>query len=344
MENVRRALGGASLALLFMACNEPKAPERAGAPSAESSSAPALVSLRLGGPWNAAAGKVPKATGAFGYAVELGLAQPILARHGYVFAGFVPFNNGPPVFQALQAGSIEVGTFGDTPAVAGRASGIASRVIVVDKPVGDAWLLAKKGVTRIEELAGKRVGLQFGSNFDKYGRGVLKAAGLLDRVELINISIGDSFAALLRGDIAAVGVPAATAANWLGREQFPVLDRASKTHPLLQGTSVTVVTEAFFSAHSNIQTAFWEATRAGIDAIHKDKEKYLRFISAANGLDLEAVRQSSPLRYGDRPIDLEGAASVRSTLDFLLDFGIAKAPFSLDDWFVNGPKEGGKAL
>lgn len=324
----------ASCALLFLLCacgRKAESPVAGDAPAAE----PVRVKLRVGGPWNAAAGKVPKATGAFGYAVERGLAQPILVRHGYEYAGFVPFNNGPPIVQALRAGSIEIGIFGDTPAVSGKAGGVDTRVIVIDKPIGDAWLLGKRGgVTRVAELAGKRVGLQFGSNFDKYGRGVLKDAGILERVELINIPIADGFSALTRGDLDAIGLPANTAATWLQKTPFPVLDRASRDHPALQGTSVTVVTSAFLRAHPDLQAAWWEAAKAGIAEIEKDKERYLQFVADANGMPIAAVRESMPLRFGDQPIDPEGKASVRSTLAFLLEFGTAKASFSIDDWVV----------
>ncbi len=318
-----------------IACSEPRGTP--GERTAASAQASAPVALRVGGPWSAAAGKEPKATGAFGYALELGKAQPILARHGFRFAGFVAFHNGPPIVQALQSGSIEVGIFGDTPAVSGKAGGVDTRAIVIDKPIGDAWLLARKGgPTRVAELAGKRVGLQFGSNFDKYGRGVLKDAGLLERVQLINIPIPESFAALTRGDLDAVGVPANTAATWLRKNSFPVLERASKDHPKLQGTSVTVVTSRFLRAHPTLPTAWWEAARAGIDEIRKDGEAYLRFVSEVHGMPLDAVRESMPLRFGDQPIDPEGKASVRSTLEFLLEFGTAKAPFSIDEWVVEG--------
>lgn len=145
--------------------------------------------VSLGGPWSAAAGKEPRATGALGYALALGRAQPILAQHGFEYRGFVSCNNGPPVVQAVVHGSVAVGTLGDTPAVSGKAGGVDTRAILIEKPVGDAWFLARRdGAETVAELAGKKVGLQFGSNFDKYGRGVLSAAQVLDRVELVNVS------------------------------------------------------------------------------------------------------------------------------------------------------------
>lgn len=294
-----------------------------------------LVPLRLGGPWTAAAGKTPKATGAFGYALALGKAQPILARHGFEFAGFVAFNNGPPIVQALQAGSIEIGALGDTPAVSGRAGGIDTRALIIEKPTGDAWFVAKqKGVAKLADLKGQRIGLQFGSNFDKYGRGVLAAEGLLQDVQLLNIPIAEGLGALLRGDIAGYALPANTAATWVEKHGFPVLDRASQTHPELQGTTVTLVTSQFWAAHPQLQAAWWEAMAAGIAEIARDGDAYLRFLADAQGYTVEVLRQTQPLAFAERPIDPQGKASVASTLDFLLKFGTAKAAFELDRWVV----------
>ena len=324
-----------ALGLLLSAC-------QGRSQAAVSSNEAALVPLRLGGPWSAAAGKTPKAIGPLGYALELGKAQPILARHGYRFERFVSFNNGPPIVQALQAGSIELGTLGDTPAVSGRAGGVDTRAVLIDKPTGDAWFLAKKGgVTRVAELRGKRVGVQFGSNFDKYGRGVLAAAGILPEVQLLNIPIAEGLGALTRGDIDGYALPANTAATWVDQQGFPVLDRASRTHPELQGTLVTLVTSKFLREHPNIQAALWEATAAGIQEIARDRAAYLRFLADTSGHSLAVLEQTQLLEFGAQPIDPAGKASVGSTLQFLLQFGTAKAAFSVDEWVVPGAGVGG---
>lgn len=314
------------LASWFVACKaEPEATASAG-------QAPRLA-VSLGGPWSAAAGKVPTATSAFGYAVSLGKAQPILEAHGFEYKGFVAFNNGPPVVQAVVAGSVQIGTLGDTPAVSGRAGGADTRAIIIDRPVGDAWLLAKKnGVGSTSELAGKKVGLQFGSNFDKYGRGVLEAAGILSRVELVNVSIADGLGALTRGDIDAYALPAASAALWIEKEGFGVLNRASRDNPELQGASITIVSSELARAHPGLPAAWWAATQAGIAEIRRDPDAYLRFVSDATGLPLSIVEQTTPVAFAERAIDPAGKASVQATLDFLLKFGTAKARFDLGSW------------
>jgi sulfonate transport system substrate-binding protein len=306
------------------------------APGSASAAARDRVGVTLGGPWSAAPGKEPQATNAFGYAVARGVAQPILARHGFEYQGFVSFNNGPPVVQAVVAGSVAVGTLGDTPAVSGKAGGVDTRAILIDKPVGDAWFLARPGGARsVAELAGKKVGLQFGSNFDKYGRGVLQAAGVLAGVELVNVSIADGLAALTRGDVDGYALPATSAAIWVKKQGFTVLNRASRDNPELQGTMVTIVTSAFAQAHPEIRAAWWEATRAGVEEIQRDPSAYLRFLSDATGVPLDVVADTTPLAFAEQPIDPQGKASVQATLDFLLGFGTAKAPFVVNEWVID---------
>lgn len=294
------------------------------------------TALRIGFPWNGAPGKSPALTGPLGYAIDKGLAAPIFARYGFDFDAYVPFTNGPPAAQALQSGSVELAVIGDTPAVASRASGLDNRALVVAKPTTDIWLLARVGgPTTLAGLAGKKVALQFGSNFDKYGRAVLQKAGVLDTVQLVNLLFADALPALQRGEVDAVALPAQTAGIWRATTDFPIITKASVDDPDLLATTVTLASSSFLASHPELATAVWEATKAGSDRILADPDAYAQWESDATGVPLEVVKQANLFHYGTAAIDPDGLATVEQTAQFLVEQGTAKAAPDIATWVVN---------
>ncbi len=326
------ALASVALVAALAACST----SEAATPSGDGASAGAeLAPLTTGGPWNGVAGKAPVATGPFGYAVETGVADAILAEHGYEYEGFVGFNNGPPVVQALQTGDIQVGFIGDTPATQARASGLDVPALVIAKPSSDIWFLTKTGgVTTIDQLAGKKVGLQFGSNFDKYGRAVLERAGVLGDVELVNLLFADALPALQRGDIDAVPVPATTAGIWRLQNDFPVLSKASVDDPDLLATSVSLTSRETYEANPDLAAAVWEVTEAGVAKIEADHDAYAQWVFEATGSPVEVVKEAELWQYGTQAIDPDGLETVQSTLDFLVGSGAAPKAFDVSTWGV----------
>ncbi|QXW00505.1 MULTISPECIES: ABC transporter substrate-binding protein [Rhodococcus] len=295
-----------------------------------------LVPLTVGAPWNGAAGKSPTDTTSFGYAVHEGLAQPILEKYGFEYKGFVGFNNGPPVVQALQTGDVQVGLIGDTPAVQAKASGIDVPALVIDKPASDIWFLGREGgVSKIEDLAGKKVGLQFGSNFDKYGRAVLERAGVADQVELVNLLFADALPALQRGDIDAVPLPATTAGIWRKQINFPILSKASVDDPDLLATSVALTSRETFAANPELAKAVWEVIQAGDKAIDADHDAYAQFVFDATGSPVDVVKEATLWNFQSEPVDPDGLNTVRSTLDFLVKSGKAPNAFDVTTWAVS---------
>lgn len=321
-----------SLVAALAACSSSEATE-ATSPSATTDQA--LTPLVAGGPWNGAAGKDPVLAGPFGYAVATGIADPILAEHGFVYESFVGFNNGPPVVQALQTGDIQLGFIGDTPATQAKGSGIDVPALVVAKPSSDIWFLTKTGgVTTIEELAGKKVGLQFGSNFDKYGRAVLDRHGVADSVEYVNLLFADALPALQRGDIDAVPVPATTAGIWRAVNDFPVLSKASVDDPDLLATSVVLTSRETLDANSELAAAVWAVTEAGSAKILEDTDAYAQWLSDATGSPVDIINAAELWSYGTQAIDPDGLKTIGTTLDFLVEQGTVPEAFDVTSWVV----------
>ncbi|WP_425955216.1 ABC transporter substrate-binding protein [Xylanimonas sp. McL0601] len=333
----RRILGATAAALVAVAtaaslaaCGGPSAAADAGSPT----SGGTLVPLKVGAPWNGTAGKTPTDTGTFGYAVEKGLAEPILEKYGFTYEGFAAFNNGPPVVQALESGDIQVGLIGDTPAAQAKASGIDVPALSIAKPSSDIWFLGKVGggVESVADLKGKTVGLQFGSNFDKYGRAVLEKAGILKDVKIVNLLFADALPALQRGDIDAVPLPATTAGIWRLTDDFPVISKASEDDPELLATSVALTSREAADAHPKIAEAVWAVQQAGIDAIQSDHDAYAAWVEQATGAPKAVVLAANTWKFGTERLDPDGLKTVQSTLDYLVDNGTAPRAFDVATW------------
>lgn len=329
-----RLLVAAIAVAALAACSpsEASSPQEAsGAPSAAGEAVP----LTIGAPWNGTAGKTPADTGPIGYALSLGIAEPILAEHGFTYEGFAAFNNGPPVVQALQSGDVQVGLIGDTPAVLAKSNDLDVPAIVIARPTSDIWFIGKEGgVSSLAELKGKKVALQFGSNFDKYGRAALERAGVLNDVELVNLLFADALPALQRGDVDAVPLPATTAGIWRLQNDFPVLSKASEDDPDLLATSVVLTSGEAYAAHPDLPAAIWEVYDAGSRAIEKDHDAYAKFVADTTGAPVDVVLAANLWQYGTEPVDPDGLATVTSTLEFLQDTDATTGTFDPTTWVV----------
>lgn len=330
----RIVLAALVLAASLAACSSSEAAQSTTPAGTRDTSAEVeLVPITVGAPWNGVAGKDPVDTSGFGYAVAQGLADDILAEHGFVYDGFVGFNNGPPVVQALQTGDVQVGLIGDTPAVQARASGIDVPALVIAKPTQDIWFIGAEGSTGgLESLAGKTIGLQFGSNFDKYGRAALERAGVLDDVELVNLLFADALPALQRGEIDAVPLPATSAGIWRAQNDFPVLSKASEDDPDLLATNVALTSQQTLDEHPGLAAAVWDVIQAGNAAILADHDAYAQFVEDATGTPADVVLEANLWQYGSEPVDPDGLATVQLTLDFLVDSGTAPEAFDVTTW------------
>ena len=120
---------------------------------------------------------------------------------------FADFTSGPPILQALNAGSLDVGGVGNAPPVFAAAGGDDIKIVgALRNSTSDAGLLVPKGssVTSISQLKGKKIAVAQGSSADYHLLATLTQAGLTPHdVQLVYLQPAQGLAAFSSGSVAA---------------------------------------------------------------------------------------------------------------------------------------------
>ncbi|MEP9385442.1 ABC transporter substrate-binding protein [Nocardioides sp. KR10-350] len=117
------------------------------------------------------------------------------------------FTSGPPMLEALEAGSIDVGMVGNTPPIFAAASGSSFKVVAAANYTGSGdTIIVPKGspITSVSQLKGKTVGVANGSSANYNLLGQLQKAGLsLSDIKVANLQPADALAAFTNGRLDA---------------------------------------------------------------------------------------------------------------------------------------------
>lgn len=140
----------------------------------------------------------------------------IVKNQGWLEEAFGPdvtiewnlFASGGDVNEAVIAGAVDLGLAGSSPVSRGLSSGIDYRVPWIFNVIGTAEaLVAKPGITTIEDLVGKTVATPFASTTHFSLLAALDEAGVDPAdVDIIDAAPDDIYAAWTRGDIDAAYV------------------------------------------------------------------------------------------------------------------------------------------
>jgi sulfonate transport system substrate-binding protein len=117
------------------------------------------------------------------------------------------FLGGPPLLEALGAGSIDFGISGDAPPIFAQAAGVELAYVGVEpaSPHGEAIIaLASSSIRSVADLRGKRVALLKGANVHNLLVRVLAANGLsITDVQAVFLKPSDARAAFENGSVDA---------------------------------------------------------------------------------------------------------------------------------------------
>lgn len=280
--------------------------------------------------------KVP--IGPEGWAQQKGLWAQELQSLGISEVQFVPFDGGPALNEALSSNQLDLGLYGDTPALVGRSAGLPTKLINQTRVGQDAWLITKQPELKsVEDLKGKKVGVAKGTYPHRYLLGLLDQKGLAQDVKVVQMKSADARAAIERGDIAAYPFAMGVGPTLL-EQGFQSIDQA-RNHDGLVGTGVSIITEASLAKYPELPKKWNQVRLQALADIKANSEAFYQFAAKqSGGLSLSAVKASYPLDlYPTEPFSERGLQLLSSTKQFLADQKLLKADFDIKAWQVANP-------
>ncbi|MDL9936865.1 ABC transporter substrate-binding protein [Gordonia sp. ABSL1-1] len=276
-------------------------------------------------------------SGPVGFAHSRGELLASLKPLGVNAVEIVNFPNGPDLNQALVGGRLDVATYGDTPALVAKGSGLATRPIAFAQFNLNAGVVVRDSspVKSLRDLAGKKIGVPKGSYIDRYLRGALAAEGL--SATFVHLYPADQEAPLSSGEIDAAALPNVVPSVNLGTflaKGFRLVDSVYGNHPNLAGTSVTVSSDTFLAKHPDF-AATWQRLQA--DAVRYAKAHWNEFVAfeiAHSKAKPEIVRAAAnPASYSEEAFPAAAVTLLTGTKKFLVEQGSIKTDFDVDGWF-----------
>lgn len=271
--------------------------------------------------------------GAEGWGFYKGIIQEELKKYGIEEVKLTGFPNGPDQTESLISGRLDFGGLGDTPAIIAYASGAKTRLINQTTITNIGYLISgPDGPKTVEELKGKTIAIQKGSYMHRYVVGLLKQAGVTD-YKLVHMLIPDAQAALARGDVDALTNTGYTAQKLLA-QGYTLIDDSTK-HPELHGTGVTVVSESYLAKFPDFPKVWNEARQKALEDLKQHEDEYYQFIADLNKTTVDLAKKVSPISdITVEPFPADGITRITGTKDFLVEEGLAKKDYKIEDWQV----------
>lgn len=265
-------------------------------------------------------------------ASNLGYLEEELGEN--VTVELIPFANGPAANEAFIAGKIDFQNGeGDLPVLNGWRNGIDTKIIAQTGNNGEHLGLVaskKSGITSVEELAGKNVGVYIGTTFHKSVLGILSDHGLsAGDVNLVNIdSTADGVAALASGNLDAYYVPSSYYVDYASENGIGELIEDSVNYPI---PGYVVGTTEFLEAHPDIVKGILRAYKRGADYINEDLKAGATEVASFLGTEYDAAY--SVLQYEDVSIELtdEVVNNLYVAEKFLYDIGAVETELTQEE-------------
>lgn len=181
-------------------------------------------------------------------AKETGQLEAALKAKGLTVK-WVEFSFGPPLLEALGAGSIDYGTTGDSPPIFAQAAGAKIVYVAAQEAAGSgAAILVKDGsnINSLNDLKGKKVGFAKASSSHNLTIAALEKVGLkYNDIEPVYLAPADGAAAFAKGAVDA----------WTIWDPFFAVAEAQPGTKVLAPAKGIVTQNSFFLANADFAKA-----------------------------------------------------------------------------------------
>lgn len=238
------------------------------------------------------------------------------------------FAAGPPLLEALNAGSIDFGYTGDAPPIFAQSAGAELVYVAATPPSGAGEAIIVRDASPIRSLAdlrGRRVGFTRGSSAHNLTVAALEKAGLAyGDITPVLLSPADAAAAFGRGDIDAWTIWDPFLALAQARETVRVLATAPEIAPT---NSFLLARRAFAERHPEVIVQVLAGLRQAAAWAEANRDRVAATLSEVTGVEIGAQTVAAArTNFGILPLGDDIVAHQQATADRFLKLGLIRRP------------------
>ncbi|CUX47282.1 MULTISPECIES: aliphatic sulfonate ABC transporter substrate-binding protein [Agrobacterium] len=268
---------------------------------------------------------------------QQGVIEKALEAKG-VKVSWVEFTAGPPLVEALNVGSINVGWTGDAPPIFGQAAGSAIVYVAALPSNGKGEAIFTKpesGIKSVADLKGKKVGVGKGTSAHNLLVAALEKNGLkFSDIEVVYLSPADASAAFASDKIDA----------WAVWDPFYAIAETRYKPVTLARTSDVLNVSTYFLANRDYAKSNADTINTTINALGEaakwsaaNREKVAAALHEVTGVPLEAqTLAANRSEFGITRIDDKIVASQQETADRFYRLGLIPKQISIKDAVWSG--------
>ncbi|MCL6654894.1 nitrate ABC transporter substrate-binding protein [Agrobacterium rubi] len=247
---------------------------------------------------------------------------------------------GPAVNEGFANDQLDFAYQGDLPALIGRATGLKTKFLLASGARKPLYLAVAKesGIKKIEDLKGRKIALQRGTNGHLATIKILEAHGLKERdVQVVNLDSAATVAALTSKDIdAAFGDTQLI--NLAAKGSADVIYTTKGDDPRFGRNAGIIAREAFIDAHPEVTQrvvdAFVKAAQWSSDEANRAAQFELWGKSGTPIPILEEYFSKDTLAYRNSPlIDDLLVSQYKEQAVKSKEFGLIRRDVDLNGWF-----------
>ena len=250
-----------------------------------------------------------------------------------ITVSWVEFTAGPPLVEALNVGSINVGWTGDAPPIFGQAAGSAITYVAALPSNGAGEAIFVKPDSPIQSLAdlkGKKVGVGKGTSAHNLVVAALEKAGIdFKDITPVYLSPADAAAAFASDKIDA----------WAVWDPFFAIAETRYKPRILTTSAETLNVKTYFLANRDFAKEHPETVTTTIAALKDaatwadaNRDKVAEALHEVTGVPLEAQTiAANRSKFGIEPITPEIVASQQQTADRFFKLGLIPKQITISD-------------
>lgn len=243
------------------------------------------------------------------------------------------FPAGPPMLEALNAGSVDFGYTGESPPIIAQATGVPVRYVAYDPwgPKGEAIVVPKDSpLQAIADLKGKKVGVAKGSNTHYLIVSALQSVGLKPTdIQFAFLKPADARAAFERKDIDA----------WSIWDPYLAAAEAQADARILVDATGLAPNRGYYLAAQSFVEKSPAALEIVLDAVRKESQwakqnpaEVAKFLAPELGIDASILEKAEKRReYDVLPLTPEVIRNQQKIADTFETIRLIPNPIKIED-------------